>query len=185
MNPPPPTPIWTGPVILTLCISSAAFLLSIIALAWQVISWRRSGARLKVTTTWGVFDTPAGTGRWFLGITVRNRGRLATEIDQIGFQLPRWRQHRQLVVPTMDAMGSPIQRPIPLGPGASTSLTFDVPSTLAGLRQAGLSGKGARPFADTGHGRTRGGRRNIGKMLEELNRPDVTPRSAARLRRPG
>jgi hypothetical protein len=146
-------------VILTLCISSAAFLLSTISLIWQVISWRRSGARLKVTTTWGIFDTPLGTGRWFLGITVRNQGRLATEIDQIGFH----------------ALGRPLQQSIPLGAGASTSVMFDVPGTLAGLRQAGLSGKGARPFATTGHGRTRGTRRNLGKMLETLNRPDVNP----------
>lgn len=122
MNPPPL--IWTGPVSLTLCISSAAFLLSIISLIWPVISWRRSGARLKVTTTWGIFDAPLGTGRWFLGITVRNERRLGTEIDRIGFQLPRWRQHGQLIVPTVDALSRPIQQSIPLGPGAQSTLRW-------------------------------------------------------------
>jgi hypothetical protein len=148
--------------------------LSLITLIWQVMSWRRSGARLKVATTWGIFGTPPN-GTWFLGITVRNGGRLATEIDQLGYQLPRWRQRRRLVVPTVDALGRPIQLPIPLGPGESTSVMYDVAGTLAGLREAGLSGRRARPFADTGHGRERGKRRNLGKMLEELGRRPVNP----------
>jgi hypothetical protein len=115
-------------------------------------------------------------GRWFIGISVENEGRLATQISQLGWQMPRWRQHRQLLVPTFDVFGRQLQQPIPVGPGESTSIQLDVTDMLTGLRQAGLSGKGARPFATTGHGRTYGKRRNIGKMLETINLPDIDPR---------
>jgi len=173
----PSPPVWTGPVVLTLCIAAAALLAALGSLIWQVISWRRSGAPLRVETGWGTVATSQGTGRLVLGINVHNVGRIPTVVSQIGFQMPRWRQRRQLLVPTADVYGRPLQHPIPLGPGETTSIYLNVADTLAGLRGAGLSGRRARPFATTGHGRTYGERRNIGEMLETLDRPDVHPRT--------
>ena len=46
------TSSWTGPVILTLCLSLLALLVSITAFVWQVISLRISGARVPRSTFW-------------------------------------------------------------------------------------------------------------------------------------
>lgn len=161
--------MWTGPVILTLCISVVALLMSGAALIWQVTSWRRSGPRIEVATRWGIAGTPPAA-LWFISIQAKNSGRLGTEINQVGFQLPKSQDHKQLVA-TEDALGLPIRLPIALGPGASTSVLFSVPGFLGALRNMGASGEGARPFVDTGHGRKLGKPKHLGEMLERLNRP--------------
>jgi hypothetical protein len=160
---------WTWPVILTLCFSAVALVLSVVSFGWQVISWRRSGAQMRVVTKWGIAGTPSD-GVWFLAVDATNTGRLATEINQIGFQLSR-RDKRHTIVLFQDALGRPITLPIPLAPGASTSVMYRPGDLLEVLRREGLTGKRARPFAATGHGRTTGPRKDLRAMAEELNRP--------------
>jgi len=160
---------WSGPVILTLCISVLALLVSITAIAWQVISWRRSGARLRVVTKQGIVGSPPD-GRWFISVDISNTGRLATEISRVGFQLSR-ADERQQIVDFQDVLGMPITLPRSLAPGASTSVMYDPARLLDTLRGHGLTGKWARPYADTGHGRTLGRRRkDLGSITERLTR---------------
>lgn len=154
---------WTGPAILTLCLSVLALLVSVTALGWQVISWRRSGARLHVATKWG----NAG-GRWFISIEARNTGRLATEIGQVGFQLSSAEKRRQ-VVDFEDVLGMPIQLPRTLAPGGTTSVMYAADRLLATLHKEGLTGRGSRPYVDTGAGRTLGRRkRDLHEMALKL-----------------
>lgn len=160
---------WTGPVILTLCFSAVALVLSVVSFGWQVISWRRSGAQMRVVTKWGIAGSPPD-GVWFLAVEATNTGRLATEVNQIGFQLSR-REKRQTIVLFQDAIGRPITLPIQLPPGASTSVMYRPSDLLEVLRREGLAGKRARPFAATGHGHTLGPRKNLRSMAAELNRP--------------
>jgi hypothetical protein len=160
---------WTGPVILTLCIAVLSFAVSAVALTWQVVSWRRSGPRLAVRTKWGFAGSPPDAV-WFISIEVKNSGRLGTEVDHVGFQLSR-RQARRQIVAMEDVLGLPIRLPIALAPGASARVMYSVPGLLGALRRERVSGKRARPYVDTGHGRRLGKRIHLGKMLHELNRP--------------
>jgi hypothetical protein len=43
--------IWTGPVILTLCVSLLALAVAGASLTWQIISLQRSGPRVSVKAT--------------------------------------------------------------------------------------------------------------------------------------
>lgn len=161
--------VWSGPQVLTLCLSVLALMLSITALAWQVISWRRSGPRLRVVTTQGIVGSPPN-GCWFIAVEISNTGRLATEISQVGFQLSRGEKRRH-IVDLEDVLGIPIELPRTLAPGASTSVMYAPQRLLEALRDQGLHGKKAHPFASTGTGRTLGRhRRDIGSMAEELAR---------------
>ena len=106
-----PQPLWTGPVILTLCIALLALAVSGAALGWQIVSWRRSGRQVSVKATSGIGGLPPGV--WFVGIEATNSGRLATEIEQFGFQLPSGR-HMQNIY---DFLGQPVKLPMLLAPG--------------------------------------------------------------------
>ena len=64
----------------------------------------------------------------------------------------------------------PITLPRSLAPGASTSVMYDPARLLNTLRSEGLTGKRARPYVETGHGRALGHRRDLGSMAERLTR---------------
>lgn len=158
---------WTGPVILTLCLSVLALLVSVTALVWQVISWRRSGARLRVATKWGIAGVPPAA-RWFISIEACNIGRLATEINQIGFQMSK-SEERQQIVDFEDVLGMPIQLPRTLAAGGTTSVMYAADRLLTTLNHEGLTGKDARPYVDTGAGRTFGRRKqDLREMARKL-----------------
>lgn len=144
MNPTPPTPIWTGPVILTLCIAGLAFVMSGVALGWQIRSWRHSGPQVKVVRIQGIGATPEGI--WFIGVGARNSGRLGTEVQQFGFKLT----NGQIITALSDWLGLPIQLPMPLGPGGEVGVMYSVRGIHDALR--GLPGERVRPFVKTGHG---------------------------------
>lgn len=158
---------WSWQDITTLCVSVLALLMSAAALGWQVVSWRRSGARLRVVTAQGIVGSPP-SGSWFFSVDISNTGRLATEVSGVGFQLAR-SDNRMQIVDILDVFGMQIALPQTLEPGASMSVRY-APERLAEvLRDQQLSGRRARPFANTGHGRTLGRRRrNIRTMAEAL-----------------
>lgn len=141
---------WTGPVILTLCVSILALAVSAITLGWQVISWRRSGPRVRVTSKSGF----AGTAP-FVSIEITNAGRLATEISQMAFQLSSLDDRNQVVM-FRDVLGDLVTMPIPLAPGATVSKLFAASAVLEVLDGNEFAGTEARPYAITGHGRTEG-----------------------------
>lgn len=158
---------WTGPVIFTLCLSVLAVLVSVTALGWQMVSWRRSGARLHVATKWGIAGVPPAA-RWFISVEARNTGRLATEIDQVGFQMSKAEERRQ-IVDFEDVLGMPIQLPRTLAAGGTTSVMYAADRLLATLHNERLTGKGARPYVDTGAGRTLGRhKQDLREMVRKL-----------------
>jgi hypothetical protein len=156
-------PIWTSPVILTLCISLLALAVGGGSLTWQIISWRRSGPQVSVKTTSGIGGMPPGV--WFVGIEATNSGRLGTEISQFGFQLPNGR-HLQNIY---DFLGQPVQLPMPLGPGHKAGMTYAAQHIREILREEGISGENVRPYVTTGHGRVEGDVIHLGEWIEHLN----------------
>ena len=157
-----PQRIWTWPVILTLCISLLALAIAGISLTWQIISWRHSGPRVSVKTTQGVGGDPPV---WFVGVEATNSGRLGTEVQQFGFQLPNGR-HLQNIY---DFLGQPIQLPMPLGPGGTASMTYRAEDIRRLLREQGISGENVRPYVSTGHGRVEGHAIHLGERVANLH----------------
>ena len=98
--------LWSGPVILTLCLSVLALIVSVTALIWQVVSWRRSGPQVRVSSRVGVADTVP-----FVSIEITNAGRMATEVNQLGFQLSAL-DDRQHIVMFRDALGMLVALPL-------------------------------------------------------------------------
>lgn len=156
------TPLWTGPVILTLCISLLALAVSGGSLWWQISSWQRSGPRVKVRATSGVGGTVPPV--WFVGIEATNSGRLATEIEQFGFQLPNGRHVQNIY----DPWGNPVQLPMPVGPGKTATMMYAAEHIRQLLRQEGITGEDVRPYAKTGHGRVEGNVMHLGEWVQNL-----------------
>lgn len=153
---------WTGPVILTLCFSVLALVVSAIAPGWQVISWRRSGPRVRVTSKSGFAAADP-----FVSIEITNAGRLATEISQIAFQLFRL-DDQNAVLMFRDVLGDLVTMPIPLGPGATVSKMFAAGAVLEVQDTNGFAGTEARPYAITGHGRTEGDQFDLRSRVQML-----------------
>lgn len=141
---------WTGPAILALSISVLALAVSAIALAWQVVSWRRSGPRVGVTSKSGF-----AAAEPFVSIEITNTGRLATEISQMAFQLSPLDDRKQVLM-FRDVLGDLVTMPIQLAPGATVRKMFAAAAVLEVLDSNGFAGTEARPYAITGHGRTEG-----------------------------
>lgn len=115
---------WTGPVILTLCVSVLALAVSAIALRWQVISWRRSGPRVRVTSKSGFAAADP-----FVSIEIANAGRLATEISHMAFQLSRLDDWKQVLM-FRDVLRDLVTMPVQLAPGATVSKMFTAGAVL-------------------------------------------------------
>lgn len=64
-----------------------ALVLAVVSLAWQVVSWRRSGPQIKVWSDTGVTFGPLGTFE-FRFVTVHNSGRADAWVQSMGFVLP-------------------------------------------------------------------------------------------------
>jgi hypothetical protein len=150
-------------VVFTLCISLAALAVAIGTLIWSVISWRRSGPRVKVIRTHGA-AFPTEMELYFIGIRATNSGRLATQLRNAGFQLP----NGTYVTALKDFLGLPVQYPKELSPGATIEIDFDVKDlrhALAGRR----FGKKVRPFVETGHGVVRGKAIDLAQEVDRLS----------------
>jgi hypothetical protein len=154
-------------VILTLSISALAFVMSGVALGWQIVSWRRSGPRVRVVRIQGIGGMMPGT--WFTGVKAENSGRLATEIQQFGFRL----SNGMNVMALENFVGMPIQFPAPLPPGGTASVEYSAFAIRQALNQAGHDGTGARPYVDTGHGHFEGNPVDLGKEVDLMLRAET------------
>jgi hypothetical protein len=156
-------PAWTWPVVLTLCIALLALAVSGGALIWQIVSWRRSGPRVRVVRIQGI-----GVGTldptWFIGVQAKNSGRLETEVQQFGFRLP----NDKTITSLQNYIGQPVLLPKALPAGGTVSVQYSAQGVREALNRDGHSGKRARPFVDTGHGRFWGKRINLGEELDLL-----------------
>jgi hypothetical protein len=164
-----PQHIWTWPVILTLCISLLALAVSGASLTWQIVSWRRSCPRVSVKTVSGIGGRP---GVRFVGVEATNSGRLGTEIEQFGFQLPNGR-HIQAI---HDYLGQPVELPMPLAPGRTATMLYAAQHIWEILRQEGVSGENVRPYVaanwrpvSTGHGRFDGDAIHLGQRIANIH----------------
>ena len=151
--------MWTGPVILTLALSVLPLLMSGLSLGWQMVSWRRSGPRVKVKNINGVGGIPVVH---VVGIQATNEGRLGTEVTGFGFLLT----NEQTIQAIEDAFGFPIQLPQPLNPGGQATIYYSIEGLHRGMQQAGSGAADARPYVVTGHGRIFGPKMDLGDWVD-------------------
>lgn len=136
----------------SLWISVVAVTLSIISLGWQIISWKSSGARLRVRPT---LNIPIGINVMpgdYPGITITNSGRASTVVEGASFMLPDKRH----IPAVSDALGQ-ARLPRELRPGESLTMHFAPDAIPSALHEAGLPhDTPLTPVATSGHGRARG-----------------------------
>ncbi|TQL70386.1 hypothetical protein FB381_4316 [Nocardioides albertanoniae] len=74
---------------LSLIIGSFAALVAVGNVFWNVYSWRHTGARLQVKATSFVFADFLTSDQWFVAIEATNKGRTATTVTALGFEIPK------------------------------------------------------------------------------------------------
>jgi len=152
--------MFTWPIVLSLVLSSLAFLVALGSLVWQITSWRRSGPRLSVRAR----SAFAAVGGGLIVIEAKNAGRLATEIQTCGFDLPGGRQ----IVCLYDFFGQPFGLPAQLPAGGTVDFNYNPRDVLIPFIDEGIVGDGVRAFVQTGHGRIRSDPFHLGRMLKAL-----------------
>jgi hypothetical protein len=129
---------WEGQEIATFWIAIGGVILGVTSLGWQVWTWRRSGALVRVTAgqSLPLYDTPTGqaAGQWHVAVTAVNKGRGPTTVTGWGFEAPTGGNiisFRPLV------WSSPIPFPIPAG-GHEGSWFMETDEIKASCHREGL-----------------------------------------------
>jgi hypothetical protein len=138
--------VWTGPTVLSLCFSLLALCASAVSISWQVYSWRRSGARVKVTASHG-FTVGPMPGDDLVFITAVNSGRANTIVRQFGFKLP---DKKTLI--EFESYLQPVKLPADLAPGGEVSFWYSRARLQAAAAEHKLQASDMRPFVRSGHG---------------------------------
>jgi hypothetical protein len=159
--------MWSGPVVVSTALSALALPVALTSLGWQVLSWRRSGPRVSVTARAAV----TGGGDGLVALEATNSGRLATVVQNCGFDL---RSGRHIVCP-FDFLGAKLQLPADLPPGGAVEFLFKASDIWTPLHAEGdAAGEGVRAYVSTGHGRVRGKAFNLGNMLRMLRSAETS-----------
>lgn len=94
--------------VAALVVSIVALVVSLLALGWQVYSWRRSGPVVTVETQWA-WDLRDIEGSEMLTITARNVGRLPVQIREFSFRTPTdWKFVLWKPMPISDSIEEPL-----------------------------------------------------------------------------
>lgn len=152
--------MWTTPVIVSTSLSVFALLVASGSAVWQVQSWRRSGPRVTVAARAAV----TGFGGSLVVIEAKNSGRLATEVQGCGFDLPTGRH----IVCPFDFQGQPLPLPVTLHAGGVVSFHFNPSDVAIPFDAEEITGEDVRAYVATGHGRFRGDEFHLGEMLRAL-----------------
>jgi hypothetical protein len=148
-----------GPLeIVTLVIAVVGLALSVLALAWHIVSWRLTGSIVKVEVSHGL----GVGGSWprLVGIEAMNVGRTAVSITGWGFRLPDGRTLWPAAGHPGNWAGPPV--PITLDPGHSASWQVNAETIRTSLLDEGVPDAKLRGFVNLGTGQQRRSRTTIG-----------------------
>ena len=122
-------------------------MLSVVAVVWQVLSWRLTGAVVKVDTRRGFLVTGTGAaGADIISVVVRNVGRSPVEVGRCGLKMP---DGSTMIVPNaLDWQGP--KYPHTLDGGHSATWYFDLDEVRLDLRKNGLKSAEVRGVAGLG-----------------------------------
>lgn len=135
--------------ILTLAIAGAGFVLSVIALTWQMVAWRYTGSVVKAVVSPGFYTMDDGSiGPSVMSVEARNVGRTVVSITGWGFQLPTG---ETIIQPFGPPWAGP-RLPHTLDPGHSESWRMEVDALRGRLAREGRPGGKLRGFVNLGTG---------------------------------
>lgn len=138
-------------------LSIIAIVMSTVSLGWQIISWRRTGALVRVTVHQAL---TVDDGVWCTNVTARNSGRTAVSVTNWGYQLPGRKAGNIFAT-----------RPLPISPalphrleaGAEASFYMETDAIQQVCKEKGLRYERVRAWVDLGDGRRiKAKRRGIG-----------------------
>jgi hypothetical protein len=152
--------MWTTPVIVSTSLSVLALVVASGSAVWQVVSWRRSGPRVEVAAR----AAATGFGGHLVVIEAKNSGRLSTQVQACGFELP---SGRHIFCP-FNFEGQPLPLPAELHAGGAVSFHFNPSDVAIPFAAEEITGEGVRAYVVTGHGRIRGEEFHLGNMLKAL-----------------
>lgn len=136
-------------------LSIVAIVMSSITLSWQVVSWRRTGAVVKVTARVAfVVGNPVS----LVSVKARNSGRTAVTVTGWGFRFPAGDG-------IVQAQPLPISAEIPhrLEPGAEASWFMELDAIKETCAAHGVRHQDVVAWVDLGSGRTvKANKRGIG-----------------------
>lgn len=138
--------VWTGPVVLSLIISTCALMGAAISIGWQIYTWRHNGPRVTVKAQHGVTWGPMGRHD-LISITATNGGRADTMVHQFGFKLP----NGQIFV-EFESYLKPVELPAELGAGGEVSYFFSRERLQRAAAENNLEPQDLQPFVRSGHG---------------------------------
>jgi hypothetical protein len=149
-------------IVASLVLSVVAVTLATLSLGWNIYSWHRAGARLKVTASSLMTYGPPMGQQTFIAIEVVNNGRLATQVQMVGFELPTG---EILIAPQAAIPG--VSLPHGLDPGASFVYPMSAEDLKGHVSRTGLTTQDIRPYATCGHGTFHGTFNAAGRKLVE------------------
>jgi hypothetical protein len=137
--------VWTGPVVLSLIISTCALMGAAISIGWQIYTWRHNGPRVTVKAAHAFTVGPIGD-QDLIAITAANDGRASTIVHQFGFKLP----DDQIFVQWTSEL--PVELPAELKAGGEVSYYFSREGLQQFIAENSLEPKDFQPFVRSGHG---------------------------------
>jgi hypothetical protein len=143
--------------IITLVIAVVGLVLSIVALAWQIMSWRLTGSVVRVVVSHGL--GVGGSWPQLVAIEAMNVGRTPVSVHGWGFRLPDGRTLWPAVGHRGSWAGPAV--PLTLDPGHSASWQVDAKSIRATLMDEALPNAELRGFVNLGTGEQRRSRKTI------------------------
>jgi hypothetical protein len=130
-------------------LSITAIVLAGASLAWQVVTWRQSGAVVNVTVRTAMPTYGDQVGEPHVQVTAANKGRSAVTVNNWGLKLPDDR-HMAITEPV------PWSAPLPhrLEPGASASWYVLTKAITESCEHQGVRYQDLIAYVDLGDGRT-------------------------------
>ncbi len=129
----------------------------ILSLLWQIVSWRRSGSRVRVASKHALPILPRGPDSWYLTVEARNAGRLAVTVDSWGFSMGRRRGN---IVPLRHEPWFD-RVPLRLEPGASATFGMPADEVRRLAQEQGVSLAQLKPWVSLGDGSRVVSRRSV------------------------
>ncbi|MFI6026541.1 hypothetical protein [Amycolatopsis magusensis] len=133
---------------MTLAISLVALLMSVLALSWQVWTWRRSIPRLEVSVAHGTPVFTGAVGRSHTIVEVANQGQADAAVTSFGFELPNG---LTLEAPRTAAWSSSL--PAHLGPNETAGWHVPTASILEICHERDVDHRELRAWVDSAKGR--------------------------------
>jgi hypothetical protein len=119
------------------------------SLAWQVITWRQGGRRVKVTATQALPVFGSGASDWYMNVTASNVGRSPVTVRGWGLRMP---DGKTMIMPSNLSWSASL--PHRLEPGADASWYMPTTEVHKFCAEHGIRHQDMTAFVNLADGRT-------------------------------